>query len=85
MMSNYVIVVYVSFWSWHVHGSHSVCLPKLGVIEAEHDLHVEKARSSLPSYSTEVLGPRVVPDTSVNVTPQNHVWAMENFFQENNK
>jgi hypothetical protein len=31
MMSNYVIVVYMSFWSWHVHGSHSVCLPKLGV------------------------------------------------------
>jgi hypothetical protein len=28
MMSNYVIVVYVSFWSWHVHSSHSVCLPK---------------------------------------------------------
>jgi hypothetical protein len=21
----------VSFWSWHVHGSHSVCLPKPGV------------------------------------------------------
>jgi hypothetical protein len=31
MMSNYVIVVYVSFLSWHVHGSHSVCLPKPGV------------------------------------------------------
>jgi hypothetical protein len=31
MMSNYVIAVYVSFWSWHVHGSHSVCLPKPGV------------------------------------------------------
>jgi hypothetical protein len=26
MMSNYVIAVYVSFWSWHVHGSHSVYL-----------------------------------------------------------
>jgi hypothetical protein len=31
MMSNYVITVYVSFWSWHVHGSHSVYLPKPGV------------------------------------------------------
>jgi hypothetical protein len=27
--------------------------------EAEHHLHVEKARGSLRSYSTEVLGPRV--------------------------
>jgi hypothetical protein len=31
MMSNYVIAVYVNFWSWHVHASHSVYLPKLGV------------------------------------------------------
>ena len=28
-------------------------------LEAEHHLRVEKARSSLRSYSTEVLGPRV--------------------------
>jgi hypothetical protein len=27
--------------------------------EAEHHLRVEKARGSLQSYSTEVLGPRV--------------------------
>jgi hypothetical protein len=27
--------------------------------EAEHHLRVEKARDSLRSYSTEVLGPRV--------------------------
>jgi hypothetical protein len=27
--------------------------------KAEHHLHVEKARDSLRSYSTEVLGPRV--------------------------
>ena len=27
--------------------------------EAENHLHVEKARGSLPSYSTEVLGPHV--------------------------
>jgi hypothetical protein len=27
----YVIVVYVKFWSWHVHGSHSVYLLKSGV------------------------------------------------------
>jgi hypothetical protein len=31
MMYNYVIVVYVSFWSWHIHGSYLVCLPKSGV------------------------------------------------------
>jgi hypothetical protein len=31
MMSNYVIVVYVKFWSGHVHGSHLVCLLKSGV------------------------------------------------------
>jgi hypothetical protein len=31
MMSNYVIVVFVSFGSWHVHGSPSVCLRKPGV------------------------------------------------------
>jgi hypothetical protein len=30
-MSNYVTVVYVNCWSWHVHGSHSVCLLKPGV------------------------------------------------------
>jgi hypothetical protein len=34
MMSNYVIAVYVNLWSFHVHGSHSVCLPKLGVTKA---------------------------------------------------
>jgi hypothetical protein len=28
MMSNYVIDVYENFWSWHVHGSHSVYLLK---------------------------------------------------------
>jgi hypothetical protein len=31
MRSNYVIAVYVNFWSWHVHGLHSVCLTKPGV------------------------------------------------------
>ena len=31
MMSNYVIDVYVNFWSCHVHGLHSVYLLKLGV------------------------------------------------------
>jgi hypothetical protein len=33
-MSNYVIAIYVSFGSWHVHGSHSVYLPKSGVTVA---------------------------------------------------
>jgi hypothetical protein len=27
----YVITMYVNYWSWHVHGSHSVYLLKLGV------------------------------------------------------
>jgi hypothetical protein len=31
MMSNYVIVVYVSFWPWLINGLHLVCLPKPGV------------------------------------------------------
>jgi hypothetical protein len=30
----YVTVVYVNCWSWHIHGSHSVCLLKPGVKEA---------------------------------------------------
>jgi TM2 domain-containing membrane protein YozV len=40
MMSNYVIVVYVSFWSWHVHGSHSVYLPKPGVTLCNNDIMI---------------------------------------------
>jgi hypothetical protein len=31
MISGYLTVVYVNCWSWHVHGSHSVCLLKSGV------------------------------------------------------
>jgi hypothetical protein len=31
MMSNYVIVVYMNYSSWHVHGSHLVYLLKLSV------------------------------------------------------
>jgi hypothetical protein len=31
IMSSYVTAVYVNFLSWHVHGSHSVCLLKPGV------------------------------------------------------
>jgi hypothetical protein len=34
MMSSYVIDVYVNFWSWHINGSHSVYLPKPGVIRS---------------------------------------------------
>jgi hypothetical protein len=30
----YVTVVYVNCWSCHVHGSHSVCLPKPGVTQS---------------------------------------------------
>jgi hypothetical protein len=33
MMSSYVTAVYVNCWSWHVHGSHSVCLLKPSVTE----------------------------------------------------
>jgi hypothetical protein len=33
LMSSYVTVVYVNCWSWHVYGSHSVCLLKPGVTE----------------------------------------------------
>jgi hypothetical protein len=31
MMSSYITVVYVNCWSWHIHGSHSICLLKPGV------------------------------------------------------
>jgi hypothetical protein len=31
MMSDYVTAVYMNCRSWHVHGSHSVCLLKPGV------------------------------------------------------
>jgi hypothetical protein len=31
MRSSYIIVMYVNFLSWHVHGSHSVFLLKPGV------------------------------------------------------
>jgi hypothetical protein len=37
-MSNYVITMY-EFRSWHVHGSHSVCLPKPGVTRTLLKLH----------------------------------------------
>jgi hypothetical protein len=35
MMSSSVTAVYVNCWSWHVHGSHSVCLLKSGVTPAD--------------------------------------------------
>jgi hypothetical protein len=35
MMSSYVTDVYVNCWSWHVHGSHSVCLLKPGVTQTD--------------------------------------------------
>jgi hypothetical protein len=31
MVSNYLIIVYVNFWSWYIHSSHSVYFPKPGV------------------------------------------------------
>jgi hypothetical protein len=39
-MSDYVIAVYMSFSSWHVHGSHSVCLPWRHVRSLLHAPHV---------------------------------------------
>jgi hypothetical protein len=42
----YVIAVYVNFWSWHVHGSHSVYLPKPGVTP-----------SNIPSHLVDILKP----------------------------
>jgi hypothetical protein len=35
MMSSYVTAVFVNCSSWHVHGSHSVCLLKPGVTGAQ--------------------------------------------------
>jgi hypothetical protein len=47
----YVIAVYVNFWSWHVHDSHSVYLPKpdvIGVVTV-HDpnAHSQKVRCDI--------------------------------------
>jgi hypothetical protein len=39
MVSNYVIAMYVSFWSWHIHSSHLVCLLKPGVTPKVTELH----------------------------------------------
>jgi hypothetical protein len=49
MMSNYVIVVYVSFYSWHVHGSHSVYLQKPGVTPAFTRAWAETSQTSRKS------------------------------------
>jgi hypothetical protein len=67
MMSGYVTVVYVNCWSWHIHGSHSVCLLKPSVtvyltgrfgaeyIEPSDDDYYPNTQSSqlnLPSHPT---------------------------------
>jgi hypothetical protein len=52
MMSNYVIVVYMSFWSRHVHGSHSIYLLKSGVTKDSHEhVLVRKKAFALSSLS----------------------------------
>jgi hypothetical protein len=56
-MSNYVITVYMSFWSWHVHGSHSVCLPKPGVTSRA----IIAARTSCLPWRGSNLAPRAAP------------------------
>jgi hypothetical protein len=51
MMSNYVITVYVSFRSLHVHGSHSICLPKPGVTPVDNTSYAtsKEKRKILPT------------------------------------
>jgi hypothetical protein len=61
MMSNYVIAVYVSFWSWHVHGSHLVCLLKPGVTDS---------RSSAPTAES-AIGAGHIGSATIDKT----IWA----------
>jgi hypothetical protein len=51
MMSNYVITVYVNFCSWHIHGSYSVCLPKLGVTSLLFPVNVKENILDLQGYT----------------------------------
>jgi hypothetical protein len=53
MMSSYVTVVYVNCWSWHVHGSHSVCFLKPGVTWS-HSSFSEKGNSLMVFPKKEV-------------------------------
>jgi hypothetical protein len=59
MMSNYVIALYVSFWSWNVHGSYSVCLPKPGVtqrlLQIKAAVQHEQHQLALSAYSRRWL------------------------------
>jgi hypothetical protein len=51
MMSGYITVVYMNCWSWHVHGSHSVCLLKPGVTVANSCALILMFLSSFQPYS----------------------------------
>jgi hypothetical protein len=57
MMSSYVNVVYVNCRSWHVHGSHSVCLLKPGVTTGLSE--VLRTRTSVGGPN--ILGGSVTP------------------------
>jgi hypothetical protein len=53
-MSNYVIVVYVSFKSWHVHGSHSIYLPKPSVTHEVRPPGLSRQRLQLATQPGDV-------------------------------
>jgi hypothetical protein len=53
MMSSYVTVVYVNCRSWHVHGSHSVCLLKPGVTDSVVEVWWPMGNHPLPLKSVD--------------------------------
>jgi hypothetical protein len=56
MMSNYVTAVYVNCWSWHVHGSHSVCLLKPGVTDGHYLFSAKQQWNLWSSRDEQYLG-----------------------------
>ena len=67
-MSSYVTVVYVNCWSWHVHGSHSVCLLKPGVTP------VYCSRCMVIAPASLTLSPSVEPKVSMKFKYYEHLF-----------
>ena len=89
MMSGYVNDVYMNCWSWHVHGSHLVCLLKPGVIGGSFGIRCYS--SQIISSSWEPSAGRILNITlpvislswgpSAEKTPNNSPFAvLDRFF-----
>jgi hypothetical protein len=68
MMSNYIIAVYVSFWSWHVHDSHSVCLLKPGVTSTT----VRRGHGPVPRWPSSPRCVRCHGEIRLNTSNSGH-------------